>query len=89
MHDKEANKKMVEGLAIPQHSEAGSIETFIFLCYIGKVNRQRSIEQNRGLRRNDRMILETERLVLRPWEEADAEDLYSYARHPEVGPIAG
>lgn len=80
---------MVEGLAIPQHSEAGSIETFIFLCYIGKVNRQRSIEQNRGLRRNDRMILETERLVLRPWEEADAEDLYSYARHPEVGPIAG
>ena len=35
------------------------------------------------------MILETERLILRPWEETDAEDLYKYASHPEVGPIAG
>lgn len=33
--------------------------------------------------------METERLILRPWEEADAEDLYEYARDPEVGPIAG
>ena len=35
------------------------------------------------------MILETERLLLRPWEEKDAEDLYRYASHPDVGPIAG
>ena len=35
------------------------------------------------------MILETERLILRPWEETDAEDLYRYASHPDVGPIAG
>lgn len=35
------------------------------------------------------MILETERLILRPWEETDAEDLYKHASHPEVGPIAG
>ena len=35
------------------------------------------------------MILETERLILRPWQESDAEDLYKYASHPEVGPIAG
>lgn len=35
------------------------------------------------------MILETERLILRPWEEKDAEDLYKYASSPEVGPIAG
>ena len=35
------------------------------------------------------MILETERLVLRPWQEFDAEDLYKYASHPDVGPIAG
>ncbi|MBQ4426052.1 MAG: GNAT family N-acetyltransferase [Lachnospiraceae bacterium] len=35
------------------------------------------------------MILETERLLLRPWEEADAEELYKYASHPDVGPIAG
>lgn len=33
--------------------------------------------------------LETERLVLRPWREDDAEELYRYARDPEVGPIAG
>ena len=33
--------------------------------------------------------LETERLLLRPWEERDAEDLYRYASHPDVGPIAG
>lgn len=32
---------------------------------------------------------ETERLVLRPWEEADAEELYRYAKDPAVGPIAG
>ncbi len=25
------------------------------------------------------MILETERLILRPWEESDAEDLFQYA----------
>lgn len=35
------------------------------------------------------MILETKRLMLRPWEETDAEDLYKYASHPDVGPIAG
>ncbi len=35
------------------------------------------------------MIFETERLILRPWEEADAEALYRYASDPRVGPIAG
>lgn len=35
------------------------------------------------------MILETERLVLRPWRESDAESLYEYARDNRVGPIAG
>ena len=34
-------------------------------------------------------ILETERLFLRPWRESDAEELYKYAKDPEVGPIAG
>lgn len=33
--------------------------------------------------------LETERLILRPWEETDAEELYQYARDPAIGPIAG
>jgi RimJ/RimL family protein N-acetyltransferase len=36
-----------------------------------------------------KMILETERLILRPWEESDADDLFQYAGNPEVGPIAG
>ena len=35
------------------------------------------------------MILETERLLLRPWEESDAEACYAYAKDPRVGPIAG
>ena len=35
------------------------------------------------------MVLETERLILRPWREDDAEDLYTYASDPEVGPPAG
>lgn len=35
------------------------------------------------------MVFETERLILRPWEESDAESLYEYAKDPEVGPIAG
>ena len=33
--------------------------------------------------------LETERLILREFRESDAEDVYEYARDPEVGPNAG
>ena len=35
------------------------------------------------------MILETNRLILRPWDETDAESLYEYAKSPLVGPAAG
>ena len=35
------------------------------------------------------MILETERVILRPWAETDAEACYQYAKDPLVGPIAG
>ena len=35
------------------------------------------------------MILETKRLILRPWRENDAEDLFTYASDPEIGPPAG
>ena len=35
------------------------------------------------------MILETKRLLLRPFTDTDAEDLYEYAQDPRVGPIAG
>lgn len=34
-------------------------------------------------------MLETERLLLRRWEESDAESLYEYAKDPAVGPPAG
>ena len=34
-------------------------------------------------------MLETERLILRRWEDSDAESLYEYAKDPAVGPIAG
>ena len=35
------------------------------------------------------MELTTERLLLRPWKESDAESLYQYAKDERVGPIAG
>ena len=34
-------------------------------------------------------MLETERLILRKWTDADAESLFEYAKDPDVGPIAG
>ncbi len=36
-----------------------------------------------------RKKMETERLILRHWEDSDAENLYKYGRDPDVGPIAG
>lgn len=35
------------------------------------------------------MQLETEHLILRPWEDGDAEELYRYAKDERVGPAAG
>ena len=35
------------------------------------------------------VVLKTERLLLRPWEISDAEELFKYAKDPAVGPIAG
>ncbi len=32
---------------------------------------------------------ETERLLLRPWQESDLDDFYEYCKNPEVGPNAG
>ena len=34
-------------------------------------------------------MLETKRLILRPWVETDAKSLYTYASDPDVGPPAG
>mgnify|MGYP000274979501 CR=1 FL=1 len=35
------------------------------------------------------MELQTKRLILRPWQESDAESCYEYAKDPQVGPSAG
>lgn len=35
------------------------------------------------------MELQTERSILRAWQESDAESLYKYAQNPNVGPISG
>lgn len=35
------------------------------------------------------MIINTPRLILRPWQDADAESLFKYACDPDIGPIAG
>lgn len=37
----------------------------------------------------DGIILETDRILLRPWRESDAAALFRYASDPEVGPRAG
>ena len=38
---------------------------------------------------SEKIMFETEHLILRRWNENDAEDLYKYASDPDVGPIAG
>ena len=35
------------------------------------------------------MRIETDRLLLRPWKESDAESLYTIAKDPHIGPLAG
>lgn len=34
-------------------------------------------------------MMESTRIILRPWSETDTEQLYKYASHPAIGPIAG
>ena len=34
-------------------------------------------------------MMQTDRILLRPWCESDAETLYKYASDPDVGPRAG
>lgn len=41
------------------------------------------------LRNRIMQYLETERLILRPWDESDAEECFRYAKDPRVGPAAG
>lgn len=34
-------------------------------------------------------MMETERLIIRPWQESDAAAMFRYASDPDIGPIAG
>ena len=43
----------------------------------------------RGCERVTFVKMETERLLLRSWTDADAQSLFEYAKDPDVGPIAG
>lgn len=38
---------------------------------------------------SENKVIQTTRLILRPWEETDAENLYKYAKDPLIGPITG
>lgn len=35
------------------------------------------------------MVFYTERMLLRPWTDEDAQSLYEYAKDPDIGPAAG
>ncbi|HBX90035.1 GNAT family N-acetyltransferase [Alistipes sp.] len=37
----------------------------------------------------EQLLIETERLLLRPWRETDAAALFRYAADPDIGPAAG
>lgn len=54
----------------------------LYIASINFKNAQEDFEKSEG-------VLETERLLLRPWDVSDAEELYKYASDPKVGPIAG
>lgn len=42
-----------------------------------------------ALPQNEKEMIETARLILRPWQESDADSLFKYAGDPAIGPIAG
>lgn len=35
------------------------------------------------------IVIETERLILRPWQETEADTLFKYASDSDISPIAG
>ena len=55
----------------------------VFLHRINKIRLRITIKLIKN------MNLKTERMVLRPWRETDAEILYEYAKDERVGPVAG
>lgn len=72
---KEDNRKIIEGF-----SKAGEQIILIDTDYESPIS---------DLFEENEKMLRTERLILRRWEDIDAEDLYKYASDPDVDPIAG
>ena len=66
-----------------QRIKAGSSALLLFY----NTSSRRRLREIKVLTMNNEIV--TERLILRPWQESDAESLYKYARDPEIGPIAG
>lgn len=42
-----------------------------------------------ALPQNEKEMIETARLILRPWQESEADSLFKYAGDPAIGPVAG
>ena len=42
-----------------------------------------------SLPQNEKEMIETARLILRPWQESEADSLFKYAGDPDIGPTAG
>lgn len=57
----------------------------IFICKSAAAGAVELAVRLNGLLR----MIETERLILRPWSETDAGALFRYASDPDIGPIAG
>lgn len=56
---------------------------------VGEVGGAACNEVEIGMETTKLTLMETSRLILRPWEMSDAPWLYEYASHPYVGPAAG
>jgi len=72
--------------AIGMHFEKEYPDAADGITYVSVIHRSEA-ELRKTM--NSGKILETTRLILRRWEDSDAEDLYKYACDPDVGPIAG
>lgn len=78
-----AFKKLYAGEESLDHYLYKGFEEEAIATFIDDLKRARPDEEDCT------MILETKRLLLRPWEESDAEECYRYAKNPAVGPAAG
>ena len=70
---------------------------YSYLCIVKRWSSENRTERIRVMPSRDRVRpkvkykkkMETERILLRPWQDSDAETLFKYASDPDVGPRAG